>query len=326
MGMKGLSRSHPERSSIMTYVKSQICDEQNQKVRCCGQQQKTTKVRTTTTTWQQTRQISVNEQDLGTWKPQASKRECGTPLFSQSILGGKTTKFGSYPFMALLGYEHPRYGLTYECGGTVINKYYILTAAHCMNSKNPSVVILGEHNLSRKYDQTGAAKRTEMAIEEIIIHKDYQNKKSSNVIPICLPWNINDPGRQIYHVERLKVLGWGKTTNDNTAAYESYKKIGAGSNILQQLDVPAISNRKCKTYLNLNDINSRDQLCAGAEEGKDSCGGDSGGPLIKRAQIGSPWFQTGVVSFGSSQCGTGYPGIYTRVAAYLTWIEEKLKP
>ena len=60
--MKGLSRSHPERSSIMTYVKSQICDEQNQKVRCCGQQQKTTKVRTTTNTWQQTRQFSVNEQ------------------------------------------------------------------------------------------------------------------------------------------------------------------------------------------------------------------------------------------------------------------------
>merc|ERR1711863_201887 len=273
------SRSHPERSSIMTYVKSQICDEENQKVRCCGQQQKTTKVRTTTNTWHQTRQISVNEEDLGTWKPQASKRECGTPLFSQSILGGKTTKFGSYPFMALLGYEHPRYGLTYECGGTVINKYYIV-----------------------------------------------QNKKSSNVIPICLPWNINDPGRQIYHGETLKVLGWGKTTNDNTAAYESYKKIGTGSNILQQLDVPAISNRKCKTYLNLNDINSRDQLCAGAEEGKDSCGGGSGGPLIKRAQIGTTWFQTGVVSFGSTLCGTGLPGIYTRVAAYLTWIEENLKP
>ena len=36
------------------------------------------------------------------------------------------------------------------------------------------MVILGEHNLSRKFDQTGAAKRTEMAIEEIIIHKDYQ--------------------------------------------------------------------------------------------------------------------------------------------------------
>ena len=60
--MKGLSRSHPERSSIMTYIKSQICDEENQKVRCCGQQQKTTKVRTTTNTWQQTRQISVNEE------------------------------------------------------------------------------------------------------------------------------------------------------------------------------------------------------------------------------------------------------------------------
>ena len=199
------------------------------------------------------------------------------------------------------------------------------------------MVILGEHKLGRKRDQTGAAERTEIGIEEIIIHKDYrktfkngagpndialirvkepipfyniQNKRLSNVIPICLPWNINNPGRQLYAGEKLKVLGWGRTTNDNVAAYNTFKTVGAGSNILQQLDVPAISKRKCKSYGALNHIisNSRGQLCAGAEEGKDSCGGDSGGPLIKRAEYGTPWFQVGVVSFGSTVCGTGLPG------------------
>ena len=42
--------------------------------------------------------------------------------------------------------------------------------------------------------------------------------------------------------------------------------------------------------------------------GKDSCNGDSGGPLIQRAYVGTPWFQVGVVSFGTSICGTGTPG------------------
>ena len=43
--------------------------------------------------------------------------------------------------------------------------------------------------------------------------------------------------------------------------------------------------------------------------GKDSCNGDSGGPLIQKAEgVGKPWFQVGVVSFGTSRCGAGQPG------------------
>ena len=76
----------------------------------------------------------------------------------------------------------------------------------------------------------------------------------------------------------------------------------------QQLDVPAISKRKCKTYGALKYLvsNARDQLCEGAEEGKDNCGGDSGGPLFKRAEYSTPWFQVGVVSFGSTICEQDY--------------------
>ena len=47
--------------------------------------------------------LILNIQDRGTWKPQASKKECGTSLNSESIVGGERTKFGDFPFMALLG-------------------------------------------------------------------------------------------------------------------------------------------------------------------------------------------------------------------------------
>ena len=81
--------------------------------------------------------------------------------------------------------------------------------------------------------------------------------------------------------------------------------------------------------------------------GKDSCNGDSGGPLVKRTDNTTPWFLVGIVSFGTSKCGTGTPGsiqnflsndkhtlnnffisigVYTRVSAFIPWIEKNLKP
>ena len=60
--------------------------------------------------------------------------------------------------------------------------------------------------------------------------------------------------------------------------------------------------------------------------GKDSCNGDSGGPLVYRELAGEAWYQVGVVSYGTSSCGAGEPGVFTRVDGYLQWIESKLKP
>ena len=58
----------------------------------------------------------------------------------------------------------------------------------------------------------------------------------------------------------------------------------------------------------------------------DSCGGDSGGPLIVRKSKTSPMYLLGVVSFGTRDCGTGSPGVYTRVESYISWIRSKLRP
>ncbi|GMF66017.1 unnamed protein product [Phytophthora lilii] len=56
-------------------------------------------------------------------------------------------------------------------------------------------------------------------------------------------------------------------------------------------------------------------MCAGRGDKKDSCFGDSGGPLLVNDTI------VGIVSTGGDKCGL-LPRIYTRVAHVLPYINE----
>lgn len=83
-----------------------------------------------------------------------------------------------------------------------------------------------------------------------------------------------------------------------------------------------------KTYKSRTPIGPN-QLCAGGVIGKDSCGGDSGGPLLftdRSHPTYSYSYCVGVVSFGPRQCGqNGMPGIYTRVTSYIDWIVKNVR-
>ena len=60
--------------------------------------------------------------------------------------------------------------------------------------------------------------------------------------------------------------------------------------------------------------------------GKGACEGDSGSPLVYRELSDDPYYQVGIASFGNYKCGLeGIPDVYTKVEAYLPWIESKLK-
>jgi secreted trypsin-like serine protease len=64
-------------------------------------------------------------------------------------------------------------------------------------------------------------------------------------------------------------------------------------------------------------------ICAGAEvDGRDTCPGDSGGPILRRMEDGK-LVQVGIVSFGIGQCGVAaLPGVYTRLSLYTDWMRE----
>lgn len=106
----------------------------------------------------------------------------------------------------------------------------------------------------------------------------------------------------------------------NISASESEVKLKAR--------VPVVPISQCASvFQRVNRAVQNTQICAGGVAGRDSCRGDSGGPLMGHAPQANNWIAVGVVSYGPSPCGTeGWPGVYTRVGAYVDWILSKLRP
>lgn len=106
--------------------------------------------------------------------------------------------------------------------------------------------------------------------------------------------------------------------------------LGTNSPILLKVDLPIIPIQKCALIYNRSVPITEKQLCAGGVDGKDSCSGDSGGPLIFHGQPLTgvlSYIQYGLVSFGPRQCGTrDRPGVYTRVGYYMDWILKSMRP
>ncbi|CAG9765523.1 unnamed protein product [Ceutorhynchus assimilis] len=107
-------------------------------------------------------------------------------------------------------------------------------------------------------------------------------------------------------------VGWGATSQQ-----------GQISTKLREVTVPIMSNIDCKRTGYTSRITDN-MLCAGFKEGKkDSCQGDSGGPL--HIINGSYHNIVGIVSWGEGCAQPNYPGVYTRVNRYITWIMSNTK-
>ncbi|KAJ8928425.1 hypothetical protein NQ314_019014 [Rhamnusium bicolor] len=60
--------------------------------------------------------------------------------------------------------------------------------------------------------------------------------------------------------------------------------------------------------------------------GRDTCTGDSGGPLTKSMRVNNVRraYVIGIVSYGLRECGTA-PAVYVNVTHYVDWILENIK-
>lgn len=64
-------------------------------------------------------------------------------------------------------------------------------------------------------------------------------------------------------------------------------------------------------------------MCA-FNEGRDSCGGDSGGPLLLKGSSIDDDQLVGIVSWGISCANDDYPGVYSRISYYYDWIQSTI--
>ena len=111
-------------------------------------------------------------------------------------------------------------------------------------------------------------------------------------------------------------MGWGQTISDDDHS---------DSDVLLEVTLPVLSNADCAVAYEKSGrercINPG-SVCAGIEgDGRGPCAGDSGGPLVYFDESGDG-YQIGIVSWGEASCAQpDFPVVFTRVTAYLDWIE-----
>ncbi|CAD1469910.1 unnamed protein product, partial [Heterotrigona itama] len=255
---------------------------------------------------------------------------CGFSNISHTkVVGGWPAQLGAWPWIAALGYRNnlnpsqPKW----LCGGSLISARHILTAAHCAERNDLYVVRIGDLNIRRDDD---GAHPVQIEVESKIIHPGYDSQAHVNdiavlrlaqevpfsdyVYPICLPVEDRLRNNNFYRYYPF-VAGWG-----------SQQSRGPASDMLLEVQLPVVSNEACNeaySKFKSTEIDNR-VICAGfAMGGKDACQGDSGGPLMLPQKY--TFYQIGVVSYGYKCAEPGYPGVYSRVTAFLDFIISALR-
>jgi len=222
-----------------------------------------------------------------------------------------------YPFMVRLWNDNFWAG----CGGSLIASNVVLSAAHC---GVPSHVMFGE-----------GFNRIRIKVQKGFIHEQYDSTQVHNDIMLLqleedAPSGVydvielNHNGADIVVSENVEVtvIGWGRTELDNDGTSLS----------LRETNLDLYSDVACDDYLSspyileamkAESYDNSGKVCA-SRSNTDACQGDSGGPLFLQHSETEAYYQVGIVSFGIDCALEDHPGIYTDIAYYFGWIQNKL--
>ncbi|XP_012928597.1 hepatocyte growth factor activator isoform X3 [Heterocephalus glaber] len=174
------------------------------------------------------------------------------------------------------------------CSGSLIHTCWVVSAAHCFSSSDHDLVLI---RLRKKGGRCAV--------------------RSQFVQPICLP----EPGSSFPAGHKCQIAGWGHV-DERLSGYASS---------LREALVPIVADHKCSSPEVYGADVSPNMLCAGYFDCKsDACQGDSGGPLV--CEENGVAYLYGIISWGDGCGRLNKPGVYTRVANYVAWITDRIRP
>ncbi|KAH0631309.1 hypothetical protein JD844_005594 [Phrynosoma platyrhinos] len=225
-----------------------------------------------------------------------------TAAEGERVTGGKPCLANSQPWQAALFS-----GFKLNCGGTLIHRSWVLSAAHCKR-KCPFPVRLGEHDLKR----LDWSEQLKLA-SKVIVHPGYDPQTKNNDIMLI---KLLTPGlnNTILFLYSLFTIKWSPPLNIVFVPHTVHFP-----DVLHCANITIVNHDVCRSiypsYINEN------MVCAGRMEGDtDACQGDSGGPLVCDGKL------QGIVSWGPQICAQpNKPGVYVNVCKYVEWIRETIR-
>jgi secreted trypsin-like serine protease len=227
------------------------------------------------------------------------------------VVGGSVDRQPDVQWIAALTYRG-----RFVCGGSLVTRRYVLTAAHCVEGSrfDPWRVRLGSKN--RSYG--GSVLR----INGGSLYPDYdfpygdmalmrlERRVGYTPVRLAPKGTPQSVGFSAY------LAGWGSTWGNGPRSH------GPPSGVLRSAFIPTRRDAACsRTYGRR--YHGAVMLCAG-DGHPDACFGDSGGPLARR--VNGTWQLLGVTSQGHPRgCGVG-PGAYAWVgsAQLRSWLRNRL--
>ncbi|CAK1598693.1 unnamed protein product [Parnassius mnemosyne] len=198
------------------------------------------------------------------------------------------------------------------CGAVIISTKTLLTAAHCTISyaaDPPSLRAV----VGTAFRLSGGKS---YGLSKVVVHENYSSLSLENDISLLVTskrMSFGQSVRAVNFASATHVLPVG--TEAVVSGYGSVSYEGSASPVLLAARVRIVEQDTCaRAYLRIADITTG-MLCANATNPpRDACQGDSGGPLVANNTL------VGIVSWGEGCADLTYPGVYTRVSVYNSWI------
>ncbi|XP_027857715.1 trypsin isoform X1 [Xiphophorus couchianus] len=233
-------------------------------------------------------------------------------LMQSCIIGGHVAAPNSIKYMVSL----QRTSRQHFCGGSLVHRYWVLTAAHCNIGADQMMIVAGDYKVNIFEGTEQYAKP-----HKLVIHPSY-NSSTNNadimLIKLRAPMVLNKfvslaplprQGTGVVEGHLCQVSGWG------------HVRVGGGQVPvkLRTVTVPIVSAARCNGSDSFNGNITANMICAGYPSGgKDACKGDSGGPLVCRGRV------YGMVSWGNGCGDAQFPGVYTAVSRFRRWIDQTI--
>jgi secreted trypsin-like serine protease len=232
------------------------------------------------------------------------------------VLGGMAVPPGEFMDCVAVGC-----GSEWFCSGTLIAPNVVITAAHC--ARCASHVFFGDD--VRGVPPGDSSHPSVVSVDRLVRHDDYEGR-ANDLMVLVLSTRVNIAPRRLATTTQIDAAKDGRVAGFGWVDERGRKQHGEK----RMVDVP-VASHACEGTVGGEADEQAYGCVAGLElvakrKGriiKDTCKGDSGGPLYIEDARGE-WLLAAATSRGTADsprmCGDG--GIYTRLDRYKTWIDR----